>query len=156
VRRHTVTRGNGNWQFGLHLNDPVLWSFIAAMVLIHVTNAQSGAYLGLDIKQDLGSLARYLSNAFVIRMVAWLAVVSPAGFLADRFGRRPLRVGGWSVMTIRLALLAPLGRSVVPQEAARALGVARHVSNQGAVHRGDRGVGRKNGDWITLPACWKP
>lgn len=91
---------------GLHLNDPALWAFVGAMVLFHVANAPPGAYLGLFLKQDLGSPASHLSYAFVISMVAWMAVVRPAGWLADRFGRKPLLVVGWAVMTTRLVLLA--------------------------------------------------
>jgi MFS family permease len=35
-----------------------------------------------------------------------MALVRPAGRWADRIGRKPLLVVGWSAMTIRLALLA--------------------------------------------------
>jgi predicted MFS family arabinose efflux permease len=91
---------------GLHLKDPVLWTFIAAMVLFHLCNAPAGAYLGLFLKRDFGASEFHLSTAFVISMVTWLAVVRPAGWCADRFGRRPLLMLGWAVMTIRLILLA--------------------------------------------------
>jgi MFS family permease len=90
----------------LRLHDPVLWGFIGAMILFHIANAPPGAYLGLFLKQDLGAPARHLSYAFVISMVTWLAVVRPVGWLADHFGRRPLLILGWTVMTIRLVLLA--------------------------------------------------
>lgn len=91
---------------GLHLKDPVLWAFVGAMILFHVANAPPGAYLGLFLKSDLGAPTAYLSYAFVVSMVAWMACVRPAGWLADRFGRRPLLVAGWAVMTTRLGLLA--------------------------------------------------
>jgi MFS family permease len=91
---------------GLHLKDPVLWAFVAAMVLFHVANAPPGAYLGLFLKGDLGAPARDLSYAFVVSMIAWMACVRPVGWLADRFGRKPLLIVGWAVMTIRLVLLA--------------------------------------------------
>jgi MFS family permease len=91
---------------GFHLKDPVLWAFVAAMVLFHVANAPPGAYLGLFLKNDLGAPARDLSYAFVVSMVAWMACVRPVGWFADRLGRKPLLVAGWSVMTIRLVLLA--------------------------------------------------
>lgn len=91
---------------GLHLKDPVLWSFIAAMVLFHFANAPPGAYLGLFLKQDLEAPARHLSYAFVISMVAWVMVVRPFGWLADYLGRKPLLIAGWMMMTTRLVLLA--------------------------------------------------
>ncbi|MDB5307852.1 MAG: mdtL, partial [Gemmataceae bacterium] len=91
---------------GLHLADPVLWAFVGAMVLFHVGNAPAGAYLGLFLKQDLAAPTEYLSYAFVVSMVVWMACVRPAGLLADRLGRRPLLVAGWVVMTARLGLLA--------------------------------------------------
>lgn len=91
---------------GLHLKDPVLWAFVAAMVLFHVANAPPGAYLGLFLKNDLGAPARDLSFAFVVSMVAWMACVRPVGWLADRLGRKPLLVAGWISMTVRLGLLA--------------------------------------------------
>jgi MFS family permease len=90
----------------LHLKDPVLWAFIAAMVLFHVANAPPGAYLGLFLKETLGAPARHLSYAFVISMVAWVVAVRPAGWLADRLGRKPLLLAGWSAMAVRLVLLA--------------------------------------------------
>ena len=95
-----------NLSKGFHLKDPVLWTFIGAMVLFHLANAPPGAYLGIFLKQDLGSPARYLSYAFVISMVAWTVAVRPVGWLADKFGRRPLLIVGWAAMTIRLVLLA--------------------------------------------------
>jgi MFS family permease len=91
---------------GLHVKDPVLWAFVAAMVLFHVANAPPGAYLGLFLKNDLGAPARDLSYAFVVSMVAWTAVVRPVGWLADRLGRKPLLIAGWAAMTVRLVLLA--------------------------------------------------
>ncbi|MDY3555477.1 MFS transporter [Gemmata sp. JC717] len=87
-------------------NDPVLWAFVAAMVLFHVANAPPGAYLGLFLKNDLGAPARDLSYAFVVSMIAWTACVRPVGRLADRIGRKPLLVAGWAVMALRLVLLA--------------------------------------------------
>jgi MFS family permease len=42
-------------------------------------------------------------------MVAWMIVVRPAGWLADRIGRRPLLLLAWSAMTIRMGLIAVCG-----------------------------------------------
>lgn len=100
---------------GSHIKDPTLWVFIGAMVLFHVANAPPGAYLGLFLKQDLKAPAGHLSYAFVISMVACMAVVRPAGRMADRYGRRPLLIVGWAVMTSRLVLLtlADDGRQVL-------------------------------------------
>jgi len=94
---------------GQRLKDSTHWAFVGAMVLFHVANAPPGAYLGLFLKQDLDAPARYLSYAFVISMVVWVVAVRPAGWLADRLGRRPLLIAGWGVMTARLVLLAAAG-----------------------------------------------
>ncbi len=86
--------------------DGVLWVFVAAMVLFHVSNAPGGVYLGLFLKRDLQAPDWTLSAAFVVSMVAWMAAIRLAGGLADRLGRRPLLIAGWSVMASRLALVA--------------------------------------------------
>ena len=86
--------------------DAGLWAFIAAMVLFHMANAPGGVYLGLFLKRDLQVPERMLAYAFAVSMVAWLLVVRPAGWLADRWGRKPLLIAGWSIMSLRLALVA--------------------------------------------------
>lgn len=91
---------------GLRLRDPVLWVFVAAMVLFHFANAPPGAYLGIFLKEDLGAPTRQLAFAFVISMVVWMIVVRPSGRLSDRIGRRPLLLAGWTAMAVRLGLLA--------------------------------------------------
>ena len=57
------------------------------MVLFHAANAPGGVYLGLFLKRDLHAPERMLAYAFVVSMVAWMLVVWPAGWLADRCGR---------------------------------------------------------------------
>lgn len=86
--------------------DPGLWAFVAAMVLYHAANAPGGVYLGLYMTRDLHAPERMLSHAFAVSMVAWMLVVWPAGWLADRWGRKPLLLLGWSIMAIRLAFVA--------------------------------------------------
>ncbi len=86
--------------------DATLWVFMAAMILYHAANAPGGVYLGLFIKRDLRAPDRILAYAFAVSMVAWMLVVWPAGWLADRWGRKPLLVAGWTIMTVRLALLS--------------------------------------------------
>jgi MFS family permease len=86
--------------------DPALWMFIAAMVLFHAANAPGGVYLGLFLNRDLHAPERLLAYAFIVSMVAWMLVVWPAGWLADRWGRRPLLIAGWGIMALRLALVA--------------------------------------------------
>ena len=76
------------------------------MVLFHAANAPGGVYLGLFLKRDLHAPERMLAYAFVVSMVAWMLVVWPAGWLADRWGRRPLLIAGWAIMALRLALVA--------------------------------------------------
>ncbi|MGH7221664.1 MAG: MFS transporter [Gemmataceae bacterium] len=83
-----------------------MWAFMAAMVLFHAAAAPGGAYLGLFVKQDLGASDGFLPYLFIVMMIAWMVLVRPAGWLADRVGRKPLLLLGWSAMTVRLALLA--------------------------------------------------
>jgi MFS family permease len=89
--------------------DGRLWAFMAAMVLFHAAAAPGGAYLGLFVKQDLGTSDGFLPFVFVVMMVSWMLVVWPAGALADRIGRKPLLLLAWAAMTLRLALLAVVG-----------------------------------------------
>ena len=86
--------------------DAGLWAFVAAMVLYHAANAPGGVYLGLFLKRDLHAPDRLLAYTFVVSMVAWMFVVRPAGRLADRWGRKPLLIAGWAIMTLRLGLVA--------------------------------------------------
>jgi MFS family permease len=86
--------------------DGGLWTFVAAMILFHVANAPGGVYLGLFLQRDLQAPERILAYAFVVSMAAWMLVVRLAGWLADRYGRKPLLVAGWSIMTVRLALVS--------------------------------------------------
>src|SRR5204862_4565877 len=87
-------------------NDAGLWVFVAAMVLYHAANAPGGVYLGLFLKRDLQAPERMLAYAFAVSMVAWMLVVWPAGWFADRWGRKPLLVAGWAIMTVRLGLVS--------------------------------------------------
>ncbi len=86
--------------------DAGLWAFMAAMILYHAANAPGGVYLGLFLKRDLHAPDRMLAYAFAVSMVAWMLVVHPAGWLADRWGRKPLLVIGWTIMAVRLGLVA--------------------------------------------------
>ena len=86
--------------------DSRLWVFVAAMVLFHAAAAPGGAYLGLFVKQDLGASDGFLPSLFIVMMIAWMLLVRPAGRWADRLGRKPLLVLGWSAMSSRLLLLA--------------------------------------------------
>ncbi len=76
------------------------------MILYHAANAPGGVYLGLFLKRDLHAPDRMLAYAFAVSMVAWMLVVLPGGRLADRVGRKPLLIAGWSIMALRLALVA--------------------------------------------------
>jgi len=86
--------------------DRRLWAFVAAMVLFHAAAAPGGVYLGLFVKQDLDAADSFLPYIFIVMMVAWMLVVRPAGWLADRVGRRPLLLLAWMAMTVRLGLIA--------------------------------------------------
>jgi MFS family permease len=86
--------------------DPHLWSFVAAMILFHVANAPGGVYLGLFLKRNLHADNSFLAYAFVASMLAWMITVWPAGWIADRWGRRPMLILTWTAMGIRLVLIA--------------------------------------------------
>ncbi len=86
--------------------DSRLWAFVVAMVLFHAAAAPGGAYLGLFVKNDLGASDGFLPSLFIVMMIAWMLLVRPAGRWADRLGRKPLLVLGWSAMSLRLILLA--------------------------------------------------
>jgi MFS family permease len=115
--------------------DTGAWAFIAAMILYHAANAPGGVYLGLFLKRDLGAPDRMLAYAFAVSMIAWMLVVRPAGRLADRWGRKPLLIAGWSIMTLRLALV-----SVIP-------GAWLAVANQAL-------DGVSNGLFAVIAAAW--
>jgi MFS family permease len=100
--RHAGPRAAGGWL----PRDAGLWAFVVAMILYHAANAPGGVYLGLFLKRDLHAPDRLLAYAFAVSMVAWMLVVWPAGWLADRWGRKPLLIAGWAIMAARLALVA--------------------------------------------------
>ena len=117
------------------LKDRGVWAFVAAMILYHAANAPGGVYLGLFLKRDLHSPDRMLGYAFAVSMVAWMLVVRPAGRVADRVGRKPLLIAGWSIMTLRLGLV-----SVIP-------GAWLAVANQAL-------DGFSNGLFAVVAAAW--
>ncbi len=89
--------------------DRALGWFIAAMVIFHMANAPGGVYLGLYLTRELHADPQRLADAFVVSMIMWMLVSRPAGFLADRFGRRPLLIVCWGAMALRLLLVALAG-----------------------------------------------
>jgi MFS family permease len=93
--------------------DAALWVFMAAMILYHAANAPGGVYLGLFMRRDLHAPDRMLAYAFAVSMVAWMLVVWPAGWLADRWGRKPLLIAGWAIMSVRLALVSVIHSPVL-------------------------------------------
>ena len=99
---HKPAARSGDWL----PRDAGLWTFVAAMVLFHTANAPGGVYLGLFLKRDLHAGDEVLAYAFIVSMIAWMLVVWPAGWLADRVGRKPLLVACWTVMAVRLAVVA--------------------------------------------------
>lgn len=86
--------------------DPVLWTFVAAMVLFHVANSPGGLFLGLYLKRTFAAPESMVGYAFVVSMVCWMLVVWPSGWLADRFGRRPLLIACWVLMAVRFVAVA--------------------------------------------------
>ncbi|MGC8639539.1 MAG: MFS transporter [Isosphaeraceae bacterium] len=104
--QRAVPRAQSTRAGGWLPRDGALWTFIAAMVLFHAANAPGGVYLGLFLNRDLHAPEHLLAYAFVVSMVAWMLVVLPAGWLADRWGRRTLLIAAWGVMALRLGLVA--------------------------------------------------
>jgi MFS family permease len=114
--RHPIDPGKSTASESLSVSAPApagwfprdagLWSFILAMILYHAANAPGGVFLGLFLKQDLHAPDRMLAYAFAVSMVAWMIVALPGGRLADRVGRKPLLIAGWTIMALRLALVA--------------------------------------------------
>ena len=103
----TMSRSDrGESASGWFPKDAALWAFVAAMILYHAANAPGGVYLGLFLKRGLQAPDRMLAYAFVVSMVAWMLVVWPAGWLADRWGRKPLLIAGWTIMAVRLGLVS--------------------------------------------------
>jgi MFS family permease len=101
------SRGDrGDSANGWFPKDAGLWAFVAAMVLYHAANAPGGVYLGLFLRRDLQAPDRMLAYAFAVSMLAWMLVVWPAGWLADRWGRKPLLIAGWTIMAVRLGLVS--------------------------------------------------
>ncbi len=62
--------------------------------------------LGALPQAQLARPEEVLAYAFGVSMVAWMLIVWPAGWLADRWGRKPLLVAGWTMMALRLELVA--------------------------------------------------
>jgi MFS family permease len=102
----TFQGADGKPTNGWFPKDAGLWAFVAAMILFHAANAPGGVYLGLFLKRDLHAPERILAYAFAVSMAAWMLVVWPAGWLADRWGRKPLLIAGWAIMTVRLGLVS--------------------------------------------------
>jgi MFS family permease len=107
VLRTAGSRGTADGPVvGRGFRDPILWVFVAAMVLFHVANAPGGVYLGLYLKRDLHAPERYLAYAFVVSMIAWMLAIRVVGSVADRFGRKPFLMLGGALMALRLAMIA--------------------------------------------------
>ena len=86
--------------------DKVLWAFVVAMVLFHVANAPQGIYFGLYMVRDLGFTETFVASAIVLDMFAWLLVVLPVGWLADRYGLRPLLFTCWGLLVAKTVIIA--------------------------------------------------
>ena len=87
------------------------------------------------MRRDLHAPDRMLAYAFAVSMVAWMLVVWPAGWLADRIGRKPLLIAGWAIMSVRLALVSGI-----------------HSSGLAVANQALDGLG--NGLFAVLAAAW--
>jgi MFS family permease len=86
--------------------DKVLWAFVVAMVLFHVANAPQGIYFGLYMVRDLGFTETFIASAILLDMFAWLLIVLPVGWLADRYGLRPLLFTCWVLLVFKTVIIA--------------------------------------------------
>ena len=86
--------------------DKGLWAFVAAMVLFHLANAPQGIYFSLYMVRDLGFTETFVASAIVLDMFAWLLVVLPVGWLADRYGLRPLLFICWALLVVKTVIIA--------------------------------------------------
>ena len=86
--------------------DKAIWIFIGAMVLFHAANAPQGIYVGLYMLRDLQLPESFVAFTFVLDMAAWMLVVMPVGWLADRFGQRPMLFLCWILMVVKTVMLA--------------------------------------------------
>lgn len=88
------------------IKDPILCTFITAMILFHFAGAPAGVYFGLFVSRELMLPESFIAFAFVVDMAAWLIVVLPTGWLADRYGWKPLLIMAWLLLAVRNGMLS--------------------------------------------------
>jgi MFS family permease len=86
--------------------DKALWAFVVAMVLFHFANAPQGVYYGLYMVRGLDFSESFVAFTIVLDMFAWLLVVLPVGWLADRYGLRPLLFVCWILLVVKTVIIA--------------------------------------------------
>jgi hypothetical protein len=72
------------------------------MVCFHAANAPGGVYLGHFLSRNLHATERHLTNAFAMRMISWMIVVWPVGWLSNRWVRRPLLIAACGSKSVDL------------------------------------------------------
>jgi MFS family permease len=86
--------------------DKAIWFFVTAMVLFHAANAPQGIYYGLFMVRDLHFTESFVALTIVLDMGAWLLVVLSVGWLADRYGIRPLLFVCWILLVVKTVMIA--------------------------------------------------
>jgi len=88
------------------MRDPILCTFITAMILFHFAGAPAGLYFSLFVSRELMAPESFIALTFIVDMAAWLIVVFPTGWLADRYGWKPLLIMAWLLLAVRNGMLS--------------------------------------------------
>ncbi len=103
-QRHVDWRG-----LRLLFTDRRLLAFAACAALFHLSNAAMLPLAATQVTREAGDLANLIIAACIIVPQAIVTVASPwIGHHANRWGRRPLLLLGWSALPMRGVLLALL------------------------------------------------
>jgi MFS family permease len=103
-RRHVDWRG-----LRVLLTDRRLLAFAACAALFHLSNAAMLPLAATQVTREAGDLANLTIAGCIIVPQVIVAIASPwVGHHANRWGRRPILLLGWSALPLRAVLLALL------------------------------------------------
>ncbi len=96
------------------------WLAVTSIMIFTFVPAAQTALLTTVVGVDEGEAGGVVGTAGLIAEIVLIATVGLAGAWSDRLGRRPIVVGGYTLMGLGIAL-TPFVGSVIPFYAARAL-----------------------------------